>query len=62
MVDKIINTVSFIAIIAVIAGILLAIWFGIIGLKIAASGIVAFAADCILYMIVKAKREEDDCD
>lgn len=48
MTDKIINTVALMAITAIAAGILITIWFGIVGLKIAATGAVVFIALWIL--------------
>ena len=48
MTDKVINTVALIAITTIVAGILIAIWFGIVGLKIAATGAVVFIAVWIL--------------
>lgn len=57
MTDKIINTVALMAITAIAAGILIAIWFGIVGLKIAASGAVVFVAAWILnWWIGEEKR------
>lgn len=57
MTDKIINAVALMAIIAIAAGILIAIWFGVVGLKIAASGAVVFVADWILnWWIGEEKR------
>lgn len=56
MTDKIINTVALMAITAIAAGILIAIWFGIVGLKIAATGAVVFIAVWILNWWI---REEN---
>lgn len=55
MTDKIINTVALMAITAIAAGILIAIWFGIVGLKIAATGAVVFIA---LWILNWWNREE----
>lgn len=58
MADKIINAVAVIAIAAVLAGLLIAIWFGLIGIRIAATGIVTFAADWLLFWWIKETKEE----
>lgn len=54
--DKIINRVALMAIIAIAVGVLVAIWFGIVGIKIAASGFVVFIADWIFTWWI---REEE---
>lgn len=59
MTDKIINAVALVAIMAIAVGILLAIWFGVIGLKIAASGLVIFVADWILCWWIGEERRND---
>lgn len=56
MTDKIINTVALMAIIAIAAGILIAIWFGIVGLKVAASGAVVFIAAWILNWWIREEK------
>lgn len=56
MTDKIINTVALMAIIAIAAGILIAIWFGIVGLKVAASGAVVFIAVWILNWWIREEK------
>lgn len=56
MTDKIINTVALMAITAIAAGILIAIWFGIVGLKIAATGAVAFIAVWILNWWIREEK------
>lgn len=56
MTDKIINTVALMAIIAIAAGILIAIWFGIVGLKVAASGAVVFIALWILNWWIREEK------
>lgn len=56
MTDKVINTVALMAIIAIVAGILIAIWFGIVGLKVAASGAVVFVAAWILNWWIREER------
>lgn len=58
MADKIINAVAVIAIAAVLAGLLIAIWFGLIGIRIAATGIVTFAADWLLFWWIKETKKE----
>lgn len=60
MTDKIINTVALMAIIAITAGILIAIWFGNIGIKIACSGAVIFAADWLLFLWFKETKKGSD--
>lgn len=50
MKDKIINAWAVISITAILIGLLIAIWFGGIGLKIAASGGVTLAADWLLFI------------
>ena len=59
MTDKIINAVALVAIMAIAVGILLAIWFGVIGLKIAASGLVIFVAAWILCWWIREERRND---
>ena len=57
MTDKVINVVAIMAVIAIAAGILIAIWFGIVGLKVAATGVVVFIAAWILsWWIIEEKR------
>lgn len=56
MTDKVINTVALMAIIAIVAGVLIAIWFGIVGLKVAASGAVVFVAAWILNWWIREER------
>lgn len=58
MADKIINAVAVIAIAAVLAGLLIAIWFGLIGIRIAATGIVTFTADWLLFWWIKETKKE----
>lgn len=56
MTDKIINTVALMAITAIAAGILIAIWFGIVGLKIAATGAVVFIAVWIINWWIREEK------
>lgn len=56
MTDKIINTVALMTITAIAAGILIAIWFGIVGLKIAATGAVVFIAVWILNWWIREEK------
>lgn len=56
MTDKIINTVALMAVTAIAAGILIAIWFGIVGLKIAATGAVVFIAVWILNWWIREEK------
>lgn len=60
MTDKIINMVALMAITAIAAGTLIAIWFGLIGIKIAATGIVIFATDWLLFWWIKTTRKESE--
>lgn len=52
--DRIINAVAFVAIAAMIVGLMLAIWFGVTGIRIAASAALVFVADCLVHF---ASRE-----
>lgn len=56
MTDKIINTVALMAITTIAAGVLIAIWFGIVGLKIAATGAVVFIAVWILNWWIREEK------
>lgn len=56
MTDKIINTVALMAITAITAGILIAIWLGVVGLKIAATGAVVFIAIWILNWWIREEK------
>ena len=56
MTDKVINAVALMAIIAIAAGILIAIWFGIVGLKVAASGAVVFIAVWVLNWWIREEK------
>lgn len=56
MIDKVINVVALMAIIAIAAGILIAIWFGIAGLKVAATGAVVFVAVWILSWWIREEK------
>lgn len=56
MTDKVINAVALMAITAIAAGILITIWFGIVGLKIAATGSVVFIAVWILNWWIREEK------
>lgn len=56
MTDKVINAVAIMAVIAIAAGILIAIWFGIVGLKVAATGVVVFIAAWILSWWIREEK------
>ena len=56
MTDKVINAVALMAVIAIVAGILVAIWFGIVGLKVAATGAVVFIAVWILNWWIREEK------
>jgi hypothetical protein len=57
MLDKIINILAITAIIAIIIGLFIAIWFGYIGLKITATGTVVFAAAWIINTWARAEKK-----
>ncbi len=56
MTDKVINVVAITAVITIAAGILIAIWFGIVGLKVAATGAVVFIAAWILSWWIREEK------
>ena len=58
MANKIINIAAILSVVAILAGLIIAIWFGLIGIRIAATGIVTFAADWLLFwwIIRRLKR------
>lgn len=56
MTDKVINAVALMAVIAIVAGILVAIWFGIVGVKVAATGVVVFIAAWILSWWIREEK------
>ena len=58
MANRIINIVAILSIIAILAGFIIAIWFGLIGMRIAATGIVTFAADWLLFLWIKETKKE----
>ena len=58
MANRIINIVAILSIIAILAGFIIAIWFGLIGIRIAATGIVTFAADWLLFWWFKETKKE----
>ena len=58
MTNKIINIVEILSIVAILAGFVIAIWFGLIGIRIAATGIVTFAADWLLFWWIKETKKE----
>lgn len=53
--DKAINIIAIAALVAITIGILFAIWVNDIGVRIAASGLVIFVADWVLYMWTKGQ-------
>jgi hypothetical protein len=57
MLDKIINILAITAIIAILTGLFIAIWFGYIGLKIAATGTVVLAAAWILNVLERGRKK-----
>lgn len=58
MANKIINIVAIISIVAILVGFVIAIWFGLIGIRIVATGIVTFAADWLLFWWIKEMKKE----
>ena len=58
MANRVINIVAILSIIAILAGLIIAIWFGLIGIRIAATGIVTFAADWLLFWWFKETKKE----
>lgn len=55
--DRIINAVAFVAIAAMIVGLMLAIWIGVTGIRIAASAALVFAADCLVHFAARAAEK-----
>lgn len=53
--DKAINIIAIAALVAIAIGILFAIWVNDIGVRIAATGLVIFVADWVLYMWTKGQ-------
>lgn len=53
--DKAINIIAIVALVAIAIGILFAIWVNDIGVRIAATGLVIFIADWVLYMWTKGQ-------
>lgn len=53
--DKAINIIAVAALVAIAIGILFAIWVNDIGVRIAATGLVIFIADWVLYMWTKGQ-------
>lgn len=61
MVDNIINTMTIIAILLIAIGLLIAIWFGFEGIKIAGSGVVLiFTAMALSYCNEEIKLEKEE--
>ena len=58
MANRIINIVAILSVVAILAGLVIAIWFGLIGIRIAATGIVTFAADWLLFWWFKETKKE----
>lgn len=58
MANRIINIIAIISVVAILAGLLIAIWFGLVGIKIAATGIVTFVADWLLFWWIKEMKKE----
>ena len=58
MANRVINIVAILSIIAILAGFVIAIWLGLIGIRIAATGIVTFAADWLLFWWFKETKKE----
>lgn len=58
MANRIINIVAILSVVAILAGLVIAIWFGLIGIRVAATGIVTFAADWLLFWWIKETKKE----
>lgn len=59
MADNIINTMTIIAVLLISIGILIAIWFGLVGFKIAGSGaVLIFTAMALAYCNEEMKLEK----
>lgn len=58
-IDKLINIMVVVAITAIATGIIIAIWAGIVGLKIAGTGAAVLGEAYIMYWIIKQLRRED---
>ena len=58
MANKIINIAAILSVAAILAGLIIAIWFGLIGIRIAATGIVIFATDWLLFWWIKETKKE----
>lgn len=58
MANKIINIAAILSVVAILAGLIIAIWFGLIGIRIVATGIVTFAADWLLFWWFKETKKE----
>lgn len=60
-IDKVINAVAAIAIITFFIGVMLAIWIGLVGVKILSSAVVLFVADWVIACRnnVKNKKSEE---
>lgn len=56
--DKVINTVAAIAIIAFFVGAIIAIWIGLVGVKILLSAVVLFIADWTIAFRITVKSKE----
>lgn len=57
-IDKIINVIAFIAIISFFVGAVIAIWLGIVGLKILLSAVVLFFGDYAAFRWIGLVDEE----
>lgn len=61
MVDNIINTMTIIAVLLIATGLLIAIWFGLVGFKIAGSGaVIIFTAMALSYCNEEIKLEKEE--
>ena len=60
-IDKVINAVAAIAIITFFIGVMLAIWIGLVGVKILSSAVVLFVADWVIafWNNVNNKKSEE---
>ena len=58
MANRIIDSVAILAVVAILAGLVIAIWFGLIGIRIEATGIVLFVLDWLLFWWFKETKKE----
>lgn len=57
--DKVINAVAAVAVIFFLSGAMLAIWIGIVGVKILLSAIVLFIGDCAASIWISTEKKKE---